>query len=824
MNSLLCCKSFTSFFVKKTFFTLNFLFFTAFAFAQNGSINGTVKTSDGNPAEAVSVAVKGTSQGSITKQNGAYNIRNIKPGTYRLVASLVGLATQEQTVEVKAGEKLTVNFVLSENLAQLNEVTILSRNANKVNNLVAKMPLKKLENPQVYNTVSAEILKQQGIVNFDDAMRNVPGISRTWESTGRSGDGASYFALRGFEAQASLYNGLPGFTNGDLDPADIEEIQVLKGPSGTLFGGAFYGYGGIINVVTKKPYFTTGGEITYNVGSFGMNRISADVNTPLSKTEKIALRINTAYSTENSFQDAGFKKSFFFAPTLFYQVNDKLSFNVLAEVFQQERAVAPVFFNTDRGRPLYFKNIASLNLDNFQSFTSNDLAIKNPRFNLQAQMNYKLSDQWTSQTAVSRSTAQSKGYYGYIFGNKYLNDDADGNPVYDENLFEQDIHKENQTSNTVDIQQNFNGDFKLGSLRNRLLVGFDYLNRNVIDNGTGYAAMRYVTPQGGTEPYVADRPVYATQNSVDSLLAGSGASHSNSSFSTYSIYASDVINFTPQLSAMLSVRGDYFDSKGQHGDPSDNFHQFAVSPKFGLVYQPIPDKVSLFANYMNAFVNVAPLQVTDADGSNPRIKSFRPEHANQLEFGLKTNLFSDKLSATVSYYDIKLANRVTPTVGNINDYDQRGKVHSKGFELDINANPAPGFNIIAGYSHNNIVNDSDNGADFYTERGSSPGGQGPQDLANLWLTYKIQRGSLKNFGFGIGGNYAGVYKVINNSYVGVFELPSYTLLNASLFYNTDHYRFTLNGNNLTDKKYYIGYWSVNPQRPVNYTASIAFKF
>lgn len=813
MNYSVCSNNFTSFTLKKVYLILLFLSLAGITFAQTGTITGSVKTADGSPAESVSIAIQGSSKGALTDQKGNYQLRNVKVGQYLLIASLIGLEKQEQHVEVKQGEKLTINFVLKENTAQLNEVTISARNSNKVNTIVAKMPLKKLENPQVYTTVSSEILKQQGITNFDDAMRNVPGISRTWESTGRAGDGASYFALRGFEAQPSLYNGLPGFTNGDLDPADIEEIQVLKGPSGTLFGANFVGYGGIINVVTKKPYFTTEGEITYNTGSFGLNRISADVNTPLSKTEKVALRVNTAYSSENSFQDAGYKKTFFFAPSLVYQANDKLTFNFMTEILQEDRAVAPVFFHTNRVDPLTFKTIKDLNLDNNQSFTSNDLSIKNPRYNLQGQMQYKISDQWTSQTVISRGSAQSKGYYGYIFGNEAAS-----------NEFEQYIHKENQTSNTTDIQQNFNGDFKIGGLRNRLLIGLDYFNRNVIDNGTGYAFMRYVTPQGAISYADPAHPVYATQNSVDSLLAGTGESKSNVSNSSYSAYVSDVINITPELSAMASLRADYFVSKGEKGDLSDNFNQFALSPKFGLVYQPVLDKVSLFANYMNSFLNVAPQQVTDEDGSNPRVKSFKPEHANQLEFGVKTNLFSDKLSATISYYNIKVANRVTPLVGNINDADQRGAVKSKGFELDLNANPAPGFNLIAGYSHNHIVNTSSNGTDFYTEQGRAPGGQGPQDLANLWATYKFTRGSLKDFGFGLGGNYAGVYKVVDNSVVGVFDLPSYTLLNASLFYNADRYRFTFNANNITNEKYYIGYWSVNPQRPVNFTASIAFKF
>jgi iron complex outermembrane receptor protein len=74
------------------------------------------------------------------------------------------------------------------------------------------------------------------------------------------------------------------------------------------------------------------------------------------------------------------------------------------------------------------------------------------------------------------------------------------------------------------------------------------------------------------------------------------------------------------------------------------------------------------------------------------------------------------------------------------------------------------------------------------------------------------------------GNYAGVYKVIDNSVTGVFELPSYTLLNGSVFYNAGKIRVTFNVNNITDKQYYIGYWSVNPQKQRNFAASVAWRF
>ncbi|SFD15120.1 iron complex outermembrane recepter protein [Chitinophaga sp. CF118] len=798
---------------KRFFFTITLLCSISALFAQsakdnNAIIKGTITTSDGKPAVNVTIRIDHTKWGDISNENGEYTIKNVKPGNWTLKVSAVAAGSQEKTITIVAAQTLQLDFVLNQNAAQLQEVIVLTKNSRKEVKSVARIPLKNLENPQVYSSVSSEILKQQGITNYDDAMRNVPGISRTWESTGRAGDGASYFALRGFDAQPIMYNGLPGITSGNLDPANVEEIQVIKGPSGTLFGGNFYSYGGIINTITKKPYYDFGGEVAYNFGSFGLNRVTADINTPLSKTEKIALRVNTAYHSENSFQDAGFKKSFFVAPSLSYEVNDRLSFSFMTEILNEERAVPPVFFHNNRDSSLDFKTVKELNLNNYLSFTSNDLTIKNSRYNLQGQMLYKLSDQWTSQTVFSRGSVKSEGIYTYIW------DD-----VARDNWFEQYFHNENNTINTTDIQQNFNGDFKIGKMRNRVLIGLDYFNRNVIDNGSGTVLGRSVTPQGDTM-----NAVDLSRATIDNLLAGSGINNSNISNSTYSAYVSDVINFTPGLMAMVSLRADYFESKGEKATADDDFEQFALSPKFGLVYQPVLNKVSVFANYMNAFINVNPRETSDKDGNSTGMKSFKPEHANQWEFGVKTNLLDDKLSATISVYDIRVADRVVPLVDNKNDYRQGGKVSSKGIEFEMSAHLLPGLNLIAGYSHNEIKNLEGSSTDFYTEPGRAPGGQGPSDLANLWATYKITEGKLKNFGLGLGGNYAGEYKVIDNSVTGVFNLPGYTLINGSVFYNSNKFRITLNVNNINNAEYYIGYWSINPQKQRNFAASFAYKF
>lgn len=795
---------------------LFFLVSTRSAAQTTGTIKGKIVTSDGAPAALVSVALKGSSKISIANDDGLFQINNVAPGTYTLVTSFVGLLSQQKTVTVKAAAITEINFTLQENKTELEEVIISAhKSKNAVTATVAKMPLKNLENPQVYSSVPSALLKEQAIVNYDDALRNVPGIARTWESTGRGGDGGTYFSLRGFEAQPALVNGLPGLVSGNLDPANVEEIQVIKGPAGTLFGASFYGYGGIINTITKKPFYNFGGEVNYNIGSFGLHRLTADINTPLSKTKKIALRVNTALHTENSFQDAGFKNSFFIAPTFAYEVNDRLSLSLLAEILEEKRAVPPIFFNTDRASPLDFKNIDELGLNTGLSFTNNDLTIQNPRKNLQAQALYKINKSWNSQTVLSGSNIKSDGIYTYIWG-------VDPDEPTQRNYFYQYFSNQDYNTTTFDVQQNFNGDFKIGRLRNRLLIGLDYFTRTVENRSSGWVETRKVNPQGGMIALDPSNPDGLNKSIIEQQLAATEHSDTRITNRAYSAYLSDVVNFTPQLSAMVGLRLDYFENKANVA--TNDYDQLTFSPKFGIVYQPLADKLAFFANYMNAFYNVPNQEVFDDDGNSLGIKSFKPERANQVEVGAKAYLIANKLFTTLSLYNTTVANRVfyTPTSA-----VQGGKTQSRGFEWELNANPLQELSLIAGFSHGKIEVVDGNSAtptDFYNEVGRSPGGQGPQTLANFWGSYKLLHGRLKNFGIGFGANYAGTYKVIDNSVTGVFTLPAYTLLNGSLFYNGNKFRVSAKLNNITDKMYYIGYWSVNPQKPRNFVVSVAYKF
>ena len=430
------------------------------AFSQQtgkGTIVGIVKAADNQPVEYANVQVKNTRLGDATNAQGVFEITGVSAGNHTLVISFVGLEKREIAVAVVSRQTTTVpEIVLKEDLATLSTLIVEARRNviyRKESAYVAKMPLPGIENPQTYNTISEELLKDQVISNLDDALKNAPGLTKLWESTGRGNDGAAYYSLRGFATRPLTTNGLSGYTQGGKDPANIERIEVIKGPSSTLYGSKLINYGGLINVVTKKPYSAPGAEITYITGSFGLNRMTADINAPLNQTNKLFFRINAAYHTENSFQDAGFKKSVFLAPALSFQPSDNLSFLVSSEIYLPESTnQTMLFFN--RSNPLGVTSLDALDYDPRQSYTSNELTMKNPAYSLQSEMNYRFSDAWRSQTVVSRSSALSDGYYSYLW-------DAEARS----NNFIRYISKQNSTTLTTDIQHNFIGDFKIGNLK-----------------------------------------------------------------------------------------------------------------------------------------------------------------------------------------------------------------------------------------------------------------------------------------------------------------------------------------------------------------------
>lgn len=781
-----------------------------------GVIAGVVMTNEGKPAASVTVLLKETGRSVSTEEDGSFLLHHLAPGNYTLEVSLVGYETTTKKIAVEAGKTATVSLRLTLSQKQLQEIVVTS-NRKRFTRIgsedLAKTPLKNLENSQVYSTVTKDLMTEQSVFTLDDALKNVPGVSRLWASTDRSGfANGSSFVLRGFELNNFLRNGIAGNVSTTIDNANIESVEVLKGPSATLFGSAVTSYGGLINRVTKKPYDRIGGEVAYTGGSYGFNRISADMNAPLDTARTVLLRVNTAYNSTDSWLDRGFHNSFFVAPSLTFKANDRLSFSFDAELYKSRGTTPPIFFFNTTVAQLGVSSADKLNIDWKRSFISNDLVLQSSNANFFAQMNYILSDRWLSQTNVSVTHSSSYGPMPYF----YL---LPGNTQIARMVWTIDGQ-----DRSLDIQQNFIGRFSIGSIKNRVVAGLDFYNYNAdvvyhefmgtAEGQTGADLFDVVNGKGTIPNYLN-----FNKAKVDSAYAASPASSPYTNYSKQYVsgaYVSDVINITDKLLVNAALRVDRYDNKGAYdpvaGTTSGGYNQTALSPKFGVVYQLLENKVSLFGNYMNGFTN--------ENGTDYAGRSFKPEQANQWEGGVKLNAFSGKLTGTLSYYDIKVKDVLRSDPDHPNFQLQNGTQVSKGFEAEIVANPFAGFNVVAGYAHNdNKYTRADANVD-----GKRPGSSGPADMANLWLSYHVIGGNARGLGLGFGGNYAGTNIILNSVSQGEFTSPSYVLLNATVFYDRPRFRVSLKVDNLTNKQYWIGWSSINPQQLRSVSGSVAFRF
>lgn len=861
-------------------------FVVATSLAQTGRIQGTIVDNSNEPLPGVAIKLVGSNKGTQTDIDGKFDLTNLNAGKHQIIISYIGFKTK--TVAVTA-PSMNNTFVIYEGNELLQEVQVSSRNnkfSRKHTAYVSKLPLRDIENAQVYSTVTSELLDSQIVTNIDDALNNATGISKLWEATGRApGEGTGYFSTRGFATQPKLVDGMPGFTLSAVDPSYIERIEVIKGPSATLFGSTDTSLGGLINVVTKKPYEGFGGSVSYTSGSFGTHRVSADINTPLAKSGGPYFRVNASYLTQDSFQDAGFRKTFFIAPSLSYRVNNRLNFSVGFE-YARTKQTNPSMLFLRRGAPLVSTNMDELNLDTTKSFTSNDLYLTSPTFNTRTIVDYKISDEWTSQTVFASSYAEAKGYYQYnidggalaIFGlqplttsplapivNPYINPmlmEAGG--LLRTEAFTRVIDKQNANATNYNLQQNFIGDFKIGDLRNRMVFGLDFVNRSQHSRNqsgnpvltttsnfpmllgaltaSGQAAIaQQLQAQYRAFPYF-DAFINAQGNVINSSFTP-GATYQPSTanlenvFSsvpvrdirtnskTFAVYVSDVLNITKELTVKVGLRLDYFDQQGDLSRTDDDYTKTTFSPNFGAVYQAIPNKLSVFANYQNGFMNVDPIITTAGTDT------FKPIKANQFEGGVKTNFFQGKLNFGASYYHIIVNDKTAndPTGVLLPRRIDLKEVVSKGVEFELNANPFDGLNIRGSYSYNDT-----RVTDAYSQikkrevtelLDRRPEESGPQNLYNFWADYKFQEGSfLENVGIGAGFNGASSHKTINNAVSGVFTLPSYTVFNTGVYYDAKDFRVGLKVNNLTDKTYFTGWSTINTQAPRAFLGTLTYKF
>ena len=791
--------------MKQLYIFILFLLAGASVFAQNGRISGQILSSDGQPAEQVSVGIKGTARGAISDNQGKFTIERVKPGSYTLLVSFVGLATLQKDVEVAAGETVSVSFTLTESANELQEVIVKSGTTYKSDQFSSSMKLLTpiLETPQNVQVVTSKVLADQQVISMSDGLiRNVSGAVRLehW------GDMYANISMRGSQIQAfrngfNVVNSYWGPLTEDM--SFVDHIEFVKGPAGFMLANG--DPSGLYNVVTKKPTGQTKGEVSFNVGSFGLYRATLDLDGKLSKDSKFLYRLNVAAQNKGSFRPYEYNNRYSIAPVVSYQIDEKTK--LTAEYTLQYAKMSNV------GSFYVFSPDGYATLP--RNFTTMPQGLAPTKINDQSvfvNLQHNFNADW-------KLTAQV-GYFNYQLNGSSMWPDSinpDGTMYRGVGLWDA---KSEMTLGQVFV----NGDVKTGAVRHRILGGIDVGSKNYLaDWSQSYSLDSVGAEFDPKNPYygtpVMGYPVFDRSMNLESRAAAGGGLQ-NQDYT--GLYLQDELGFLDNR-IRLTLAGRYtYVKQSEYGGPDKEAKRF--TPRIGLSVS-LTKNTSLYALYDQAFIPQSGRLVSG---------SVKPITGNNTEFGVKRDWAEGRWNTTLAFYRILKNNELTgdPNSGpNSGLSIVLGQKRAQGVEFDLRGTIVNGLNLTANYAY--TVSEVTKVAEGLTDVkvGDLVPGYA-KHTANGWLSYKVQHGSLKNAGISGGFTYYGDRATTNWSKTNTsLNQPDYFKLDGGVFWEKNNIRLTANVFNILDKYLYSGgyydflksyYWQADPPR--NYRLSVTYKF
>jgi iron complex outermembrane recepter protein len=319
---------------KKFLLILSFIIFASAGFTQ-GILKGIIKDEKGVPVEAASVSVKGTNIFKVADPKGEFSIPSPKTFPFILTVSSVGFAPAEVEIAEIRDSVLTIILFTNTELTEL--IITARRRVESAQNV--PIPISVVGGAQVEETGAFNVNRLKELVptvqlyssNPRNTTLNIRGLGSTFGLTNDGIDPGVGFYVDG------VYYARPAVTT--LDFIDVERIEVLRGPQGTLFGknttsGAF-------NITTRTPKFKPGATFEVSYGNYGFVQAKASVTGALSK--KFAGRLSFSGTQRNGVvKDIVHDKSINdlnnigFRGQLLYAPSDKIKITLITDISDQK--------------------------------------------------------------------------------------------------------------------------------------------------------------------------------------------------------------------------------------------------------------------------------------------------------------------------------------------------------------------------------------------------------------------------------------------------------------------------------------------------------
>lgn len=639
--------------------------------------------------------------------------------------------------------------------------------------------------PRSIGVVPRNVIEDQKAFRIDEAIRNVSGTFMSSTQGGRAGE----FIIRGFRSDLNIFKN--GFREDSTygaragrDTANIESIEVVKGPPSYLYGRS--DPGGVINQITKAPlghrYYS--GEMIF--GSYGLYRPTIDIGGPLNESGSITSRLNAVYESAGSYRQGVQTERFFIAPTIGWALSSQTSLRLEGEYLHDKSPI-------DRGIVAVGNGPAPIPIGTFLGDPRRRGEIDHGKTTLT--LLHKFNDTFTWRSALRNAVTAER--YSSLESN--IMDETTGIL----GLARYEIPTRTQSHY---MQNELHAAFSTGTIKHKALLGLEL--------GREFSRSKTSGDFGELGSFIDIYNPSNRQFNDGPLTTFSNLKQTNNALG---LYFGDQISLLPNLHMHAGGRFDVFEqnivnrpnaflTEGSKDKQVDR----AFSPSIGMTYQPW-SPVAVFANYTRSF---AP-QSGGARNVNGTL--FRPETGEAYEGGLKLHTPDEQLRLTFTAFEIIKKNVLTSDIsqGPGSGFSiATGEQRSRGFEVDLAGRLLPGLEVIASYAYIDARITEDN---TFLEGSRLP--NVPKHQASLWTTYTINEGMLRGFGASAGfvafGQRTGI--LLCQDPVGSFcqepfNLPGYVRVDAAVYYRNQasilnkrtNFIASVNVRNLLDERYFTG--------------------
>lgn len=612
------------------------------------------------------------------------------------------------------------------------------------------------DTPQSVQVVPREVLVDQQDIRLSDALQNVSSVQPGGTIQGRSDS----FIIRGFRTQTYAIDGVllnqaNTFSPVTRDLADVERIEVLKGPASVLYGRG--DPGGLINIVTRQPTPIPSGDISVQGGSFGFRRVQGSVSSTIEGVEGLSGRVSFAGQSDPTFRNFGGRDNArtFVAPAFAWNPSPDTRVTFLGEFTRVDTQYDEGLIARNGRVPL--DDIARYYGEPFARYNGNaNFGLLKVEHDLNANITLRevLNVQWGGfDTLATRATGLNAAKT-------------------------QVTRREIGVSSTyaaVDSQSEVVAKFDLLGFGHTVLAGVEYTNgyrRAYQTQSTNFPSVSFQNPVFG-----AALVGLQLQSDLKQKTALNG------------LYVQDQIDLGLGLQLLVGVRYDtgtqyYFSRTPTSRTIPPDQQLSGTSPRVGLIYRPV-EPLTLYASYTTSF---KPQTDSVLNVTNPP-----PETGEQYEVGSRLDLTPD-LTLSAAAFRITRNNVSAADPVNTGFSVITGQQRSEGVEADLAGQILPGWKVIGGVS----VLDARITKDTTYAVGNRLVGA-PTFSGSIWSTYQFQEGVLLGWNIGAGITYVGRRAGdLNNSY----SVGGYARLDAAVFYDfNEHARFSINARNLTDRRY-----------------------